>query len=98
MSRQGISPFSENALSLGRNDQSILGRIWCGNLGGGGRADSDVSRDSRSIVKKLTEIQQILGYACANQDWGSGEVANWPPIIRSEIENSNKEDSYREDG
>lgn len=41
------------------------------------------------------KLQSILDYAEANDDWDSGVVAEWPSIVSSYLETSDKIYSYR---
>ena len=44
------------------------------------------------------ELQGILTYAAANDEWDSEEVAGWPQAITLYLEMSDKDYTYRSDG
>lgn len=46
---------------------------------------------------QLPEIKEIIQYAADNDEWDSGVVASWPDLIRADLENADKQYSYRAD-
>ncbi len=55
-----------------------------------------------SIPKKqlsnLDNIRCLVNYSTDYEDWDSGVVVKWPAIIRSDLENADKQYGYRSDG
>ena len=37
------------------------------------------------LLNRMPGVRDILYYAQNNEDWDSGEVANWPVIIKEEL-------------
>lgn len=46
----------------------------------------------------LLNISEIITYANEYEDWDSGEVANWPEVIRTDIECADKCYDYQAEG
>lgn len=39
-----------------------------------------------ALLNRLPGVRDILCYAKNNEEWDSGEVANWPAIMQKELE------------
>lgn len=61
-------------------------------------AEDLVAQIRQMAPDDLGELQAILDYADANDDWDSGEVASWPERIVLGLDSSGKDYQYRPAG